>query len=251
VIDLLIDLSGRVALVTGAGSGIGRATALMLGQAGARVALVELRPERTEAVAREAAGRGYEVEAITADVARPGEVDRAVQQALARWDRLDIVVANAGISGDGLVAEMDEAAWDRVLEVDLDSVFYTLRAAIPALKRSPHGRIVCTASHYGVIGKDGMANYAAAKGGVIGLMRSVALELAPHRVTANAVAPGPILTGIVERTPEEIRAREARLPLGRMGQPEDVAGAILFLASDLASWITGHVLQVNGGEYLQ
>src|SRR5262249_24541681 len=133
----------------------------MLGQAGARLSLVELLPERTEAVAREGAGHGYDVEAITADVARPGEVDRAVQQTLARWDRLDVVVANAGISGDGLVAETDEAAWDRVLEVDLDGVFYTLRAAIPALKRSPHGRIVCTASHYGVIGKDGMANHAA------------------------------------------------------------------------------------------
>jgi 3-oxoacyl-[acyl-carrier protein] reductase len=247
----MINLSGRVALVTGAGSGIGRATALLLGQAGARVALVELRPERTEAVAREASARGYEVEGITADVARPAEVERAVQQALARWGALDILVANAGISGDGLVVEMDEAEWDRVLAVDHDSVFYTVRAAIPALKRSRHGRIVCTASHYGVIGKEGMAHYSAAKGGVIGLMRSVALELASHGVTANAVAPGPVQTAIVERTPEQVRAREASLPLGRLGQPEDVAGAILFLASDLASWITGHVLQVNGGEYLQ
>jgi 3-oxoacyl-[acyl-carrier protein] reductase len=247
----MIDLSGRVALVTGAGSGIGRATALMLGQAGARVALVERRPERTEAVAREASGRGYEVEPSVADVARPAEIERAVQQTLARWGGLDVLVANAGISGAGLVADMDEAEWDRVLEVDLDSVFYTVRAAIPALKRSRHGRIVCTASHYGVIGKEGMAHYSAAKGGIIGLVRSVALELGPEGITANAVAPGPVQTAIVERTPEEVRAREAILPLRRLGQPEDVAGAILFLASDLASWITGHVLQVNGGEYLQ
>src|SRR5919202_6706600 len=202
----MIELSGRVALVTGAGSGIGRATALMLGQAGARVALVEVRPERAEAVAREASSRGYEVEALVADVARPADVDHAVQQTLARWGGLDILVANAGISGAGLVAEMDEAEWDRVLGADLDSVFYTVRAAIPALKRSRHGRIVCTASHYGVIGKEGMAHYSAAKGGIIGLVRSVALELGPAGITANAVAPGPVQTAIVERTPEEISA---------------------------------------------
>jgi 3-oxoacyl-[acyl-carrier protein] reductase len=149
------------------------------------------------------------------------------------------------------VIEMDEAEWDRVLSVDLDGVFYTVRAAVPAIERSPHGRVICTASHYGVIGQAGMAHYSAAKGGVIGFVKALARELGPSRATANAVAPGPVQTAIVERTAEEIRAREAQLPLGRLGQPEDVAGAIVFLASDLASWITGHVLQVNGGEYLQ
>lgn len=247
----MIDLSGRVALVTGAGSGIGRATALRLARAGARVAVVDFRQERVEAVALEASRAGYEVEGIVTDVARPEAVNRAVGQTIDRWGALDILVANAGIGGRALVAEMDEAAWDRMIEVDLDSVFYTVRAALPAIKQSPRGRIICTASFFGVVGKEGMAHYSAAKGGVIGLVRSLALELGSYRITANAVAPGPVQTAIVERTPEEVRAWQAQLPLGRLGEPDDVAGAILFLASDLSSWITGHLLQVNGGIFMQ
>ncbi len=247
----MIDLSGRVALVTGAGSGIGRATALRLARAGARVAVVDLRQERVEAVALEASRAGYEVEGVVADVARPEAVSRAVGRTVDRWGALDVLVANAGIGGRALVAEMDEAAWDRMIEIDLGSVFYTVRAALPALKQSPQGRIICTASFFGVVGKEGMAHYSAAKGGVIGLVRSLALELGSYRITANAVAPGPVQTAIVERTPEEIHAWQAELPLGRLGQPDDVAGAILFLASDLSSWITGHLLQVNGGIFMQ
>lgn len=247
----MIELSGRVALVTGAGSGIGRATALRLAQAGVRVAVVDVRQERVEAVVLEGSRKGYGVEGIVADVTRPEEVNRAIAQTLDRWGSLDILVANAGIGGRALVAEMDEAVWDRMIEVDLDSVFYTVRAALPPLKRSPHGRIICTASFFGVVGKEAMAHYSAAKGGIIGLVRSLALELGPHRITANAVAPGPVQTAIVERTPEEVRAWQAQLPLGRLGEPEDVAGAILFLASPLSSWITGHLLQVNGGIFMQ
>jgi NAD(P)-dependent dehydrogenase (short-subunit alcohol dehydrogenase family) len=243
----MIDLTGRVALVTGAGSGIGRASALMLGQAGARLALVELLPERLQRVAQEAAERGYDAEAIAADVADARAMDGAVERARARWGAVDVVVANAGISSHVPVAEMDPADWDRVLGVDLDGVFYTVRPAIPALERSPHGRVICTASHYGVIGQAEMAHYSAAKGGVIGFVKALARELGPAGVTVNAVAPGPVQTAINERTPEQVRAWEAALPLGRLGQPEDVAGAVVFLASDLASWITGHVLQVNGG----
>jgi len=247
----LIDLSGRVVLVTGAGSGIGRATAQMLGQAGARVAYVDWCPDRIEQAVLEASKRGHQVEGITADVSRSMDVDRAVQRTLDRWGALDILVANAGISPDVPVVDIDEAVWDTLIGINLYGVFYSARAAIPALKRSPSGRIVCTASHYGVIGKERLAHYAASKGGIIGLVRSLALELAPYRITVNAVAPGPIQTAIVERTPEQIRAWKERLPLGRLGEPEDVAGAILFLASDLSSWITGHVLQVNGGAFMQ
>jgi 3-oxoacyl-[acyl-carrier protein] reductase len=246
----MIDLSGRVALVTGAGSGIGRATALMLGEAGARVAFVDVRGERAESAAAEAAQRGQEPLALAADVANPAAIGQAVQQVLDRWGGLDILVANAGISSHAPVVDMDAAAWDRVLAVDLDGVFYTIRAALPALRQSRHGRIVCTASHYGLIGQAGLAHYSAAKGGVIGLVRSLAHEVGPDGVTVNAVAPGPVLTGITERTPEEIRARAARLPLGRLGQPEDVAGLIVFLASDLAAWLTGQVLPIDGGDLL-
>jgi NAD(P)-dependent dehydrogenase (short-subunit alcohol dehydrogenase family) len=246
----MIDLSGRVALITGAGSGIGRAAALLFAQAGARVATVDVRPDRAAATAADAQRRGHDVLALTADVAQPDAIAGAVQQTLDRWAALDVLVANAGIGGAVPIVDMDEAEWDRVLAVDLDGVFYTVRAAIPALRRSPHGRIICTASHYGLIGKDTMAHYSAAKGGVIGLVRSLALELAPDRITVNAVAPGPTQTAINERTPEQVRAREARLPLGRLGQPEDIAGAMLFLASDLAAWVTGHVLPVDGGELL-
>lgn len=174
-----------------------------------------------------------------------------MQRTLERWGGLDIVYANAGVNGVGLVVDLSEAEWDRVIEADLDSVFYTLRAAVPAIKRSPHGRVICTASHYGVIGKENMASYSAAKGGVIGLMRSVALEIGRYGATANAVAPGPVQTGIMHRTAEQIEDWKARLPLGRLGEPEDVAGVVLFLASDLSSWVTGHVLQVNGGAFLQ
>jgi 3-oxoacyl-[acyl-carrier protein] reductase len=245
----MIALTGRVALVTGAGSGIGRAAALLLGQAGARVACVDVRPERAEATVAEAERRGQEALSLAADVSQPGAIAGAVQRTLDRWGALDILIANAGIGGSVPILEMDEATWDHVLAVDLDGVFYTVRAAIPALRRSAHGRIICTASHYGLIGKDGMAHYSAAKGGVIGLVRSLALELAPA-ITVNAVAPGPIQTAINERTPEENAARGARLPLARIGQPEDVAGAMLYLASDLAAWVTGQVLPVDGGELL-
>ena len=247
----MIDLTGRVALVTGAGSGIGRASALMLGQAGARLALVELLPERLERVAQEAAARGYDAEGIAADVADARAMDGTVERVLGRWGAVDVVVANAGISSHVTVAEMEPADWDRVLGVDLDGVFYTVRPAIPALERSPHGRVICTASHYGVIGQAEMAHYSAAKGGVIGFVKALARELGPAGVTVNAVAPGPVQTAINERTPEQVREWEAALPLGRLGQPEDVAGAVVFLASDLASWITGHVLQVNGGALMQ
>jgi 3-oxoacyl-[acyl-carrier protein] reductase len=247
----MIDLTGRVALVTGAGSGIGRASALMLGQAGARLALVERLPERLERVTEEATARGYDAEGIVADVTDARAMDAAVERALARWGALDVVLANAGISTHVAVADMDPADWDRVLGVDLDGVFYTVRPAIPSLERSPHGRVICTASHYGVIGQAEMAHYSAAKGGVIGFVKALARELGPAGVTVNAIAPGPVQTAINERTPEQVRAWEAALPLGRLGQSEDVAGAVVFLASDLASWITGHVLQVNGGAFMQ
>jgi 3-oxoacyl-[acyl-carrier protein] reductase len=246
----MIDLTGRVALVTGAGSGIGRATALLLGQAGARVAFVDVRGERAEVAAAEAGQRGYQALALAADVADPVAIGQAVQQVLDLWGGLDVLVANAGISSHASVMDMDAATWDAVLAVDLDGVFYTVRASLPALRQSRHGRIVCTASHYGLIGQAGLAHYSAAKGGVIGLVRSLAQEVGPDGVTVNAVAPGPVLTDITERTPEEIRARAARLPLGRLGQPEDVAGLIVFLASDLAAWLTGQVLPIDGGDLL-
>jgi 3-oxoacyl-[acyl-carrier protein] reductase len=234
------SLEGRKALVTGASRGIGRAIALELARAGAEVALgYQSGADEAEAVAQECGAR-----AIQADVSDPEEAKRLVEEA----GDLDILVNNAGLTRDGLLARMPDADWRDVIETNLSSVFYTCRAAARGMMRRKAGAIVNVSSIVGVHGNPGQTNYGASKAGIIGFTKSLARELGSRNVRANVVAPGYVNTRLTTVLPEE--AQQAMLvntPLGRLGEPEDIAGAVRFLCSDEAAFITGEVLLVDGG----
>jgi 3-oxoacyl-[acyl-carrier protein] reductase len=244
-----IDLGGKVALVTGSGRGLGKATATALHAAGAIVIINDVpvedgrdRPQAVE-VASQLGGRSL---SLPADVRDAAQVDALVATILDRFGRLDIVVNNAAILRDRTLRKMTDEEWQAVIDTDLTGVFHVCRAAASAL--SDGGRIINMASISGVVGFFGQANYAAAKAGVIALTRVLSKELAPRQITANAVAPGVVLTEMGKTIPEEVRDRmRAEIPLARFGEPEEVANAVLFLASDLAGYITGQTLHVNGG----
>jgi 3-oxoacyl-[acyl-carrier protein] reductase len=238
--DGFARLDGKVALVTGASRGIGRAIAVELAGAGAEV-VVGYRTGREEAeeVAAEIGGR-----AVQADVGDPGEAARLVEEA----GELDVLVNNAGLTRDGLIARMSDEDWRVVLDTNLGGVFHTCRAAARGMMKRKSGSIVNLTSVVGVHGNPGQTNYAASKAGIIGFTKALARELAPRNVRANAVAPGYITTALTEVLPEQ--AQQAILqntPLERMGEPEDVAAAVRYLASDAASFVTGEVLLVDGG----
>ncbi|AMV41009.1 3-oxoacyl-ACP reductase FabG [Planctomyces sp. SH-PL62] len=244
-----IDLGGKVALVTGAGQGLGRATATRLHAAGAAV-VVNYPPDpagRNAATAQEfAVGLGDHAAALPADVRDVAQVDAMMSAIRERFGRLDVVVNNAAVIRDRTVKKMTDEDWRTVVDTDLTGVFQVCRAAAAIL--SDGGRIVNIASISGVVGFFGQANYAAAKAGVIALTKVLSKELASRRITVNAVAPGVVLTDMGKTIPEEVRARMlAEIPLNRFGEPEEIADAILFLASDLASYLTGQTLHVNGG----
>lgn len=242
-------LENKAALVTGASRGIGRATALALAGAGARVAVNYAHsPDLAEAVVGEIEAAGGEAFAVGADVAEPAEVEAMARVVLDRFGRLDILVNNAGITRDNLVLRMKDEDWDAVVDTNLKGTFNTIRAFSRSMIRQRGGRIINVTSVVGLVGNPGQANYCAAKAGVIGLTRAMARELASRGITVNAVAPGFISTDMTGAL--AAGAREdllQRIPLGRPGTPEDVAGAIVFLASEAASYITGHVLVVDGG----
>ncbi len=234
------SLEGKLALVTGGSRGIGRAISLELARAGAQV-VVGYRSGRdeAEAVAGEVGGR-----AVQADVADPGAAGRLVEEA----GDLDILVNNAGITRDGLIARMSDEDWRAVIDTNLGGVFATCRAAARGMMRKRSGSIVNLTSVVGVHGNPGQTNYAASKAGIIGFTKSLARELASRGVRANAIAPGYIETDLTNVLPEGVRDAILRsTPLARLGQPEDVAGAVRFLCSDEASFITGEVLLVDGG----
>jgi 3-oxoacyl-[acyl-carrier protein] reductase len=234
------SLAGKVALVTGGSRGIGRAIALELGRAGASVVL-GYRSGRQEAerVAVEIGGR-----AVQADVSDPGSARSLVEEA----GDVDILVNNAGITRDGLLARMPDEDWRDVIETNLSSMFYTCRAAARPMMKRRGGAIVNVSSIVGVHGNPGQTNYAAAKAGIIGFTKSLARELGSRGVRANVVAPGYVSTRLTDALPQEVReAMLGATPLGRLGDPEDVAGAVRFLCSDEASFITGEVLLVDGG----
>jgi len=242
-------LDGKSALVTGASRGIGRAVALKLASEGAKVALNFAGNEAAaEAVKQEVEAAGGEAILVRGDVADEAAVQAMVQKTADAFGRIDILVNNAGITRDGLLARMKEEDWDAVLTTNLKGVFLTTKAVAKLMMKQRAGRIVNMASVVGRTGNAGQANYAAAKAGVIGFTKTIAKELASRGVTANAVAPGFIATDMTAVLSDKAKeAALAGIPLGRMGTPEDVAAAVLFLVSDGASYITGQVLNVDGG----
>ncbi|MCH8901002.1 MAG: 3-oxoacyl-[acyl-carrier-protein] reductase [Chloroflexi bacterium] len=245
----MFDLNEKVALVTGGSRGIGRAIALALAERGARVAVNYVaNAEAAAAVVKEIAGAGGQAIAIQGDVSQAEDAKRLVNETLAQFDGLHILVNNAGLTKDDLLLRMSEEAWDRVMEVDLRGAFLCTKAAIRPLIRQRWGRIINIASVAGMVGNAGQANYAAAKAGLIGFTKAVAKEIASRKVTANAIAPGLVRT---EMTADLTEAQETAVlqlvPLGRMATPEEIAPAVVFLASEEAAYITGHVLAIDGG----
>jgi len=242
-------LDGQVALVTGGGRGIGRATVLALAKEGAAVVVNYSRSrEEAEAVAAQIVTAGGKAAAIQADVSDADQVERLIEETLARFGRLDTLVNDAGITRDNLLLRMGEADWDAVLDVNLKGTFLCTKAAVRRMLRQKSGRIINVTSVVGISGQAGQANYAASKAGIIGFTKSVAREVASRGILVNAVAPGYIATQMTDALPAEHRETLLRqVPLGRIGQPEDVAGVILFLCSPQASYVTGQVLVVDGG----
>jgi len=244
-----VDLSGRVAIVTGSGRGIGRAIALKLAEDGATVVVNDTgSAEPAEGVAGEIRAMKRQSLAVLADVSSAPEVSKLVETAISKYGQVDILVNNAGIVRDQLLVRMSEADWDRVIEVDLKSVFLCTAAVLKYMMKQRWGRIISITSVVGIAGNPGQANYASAKAGIIGFTRTVAKEVASRGVTVNAIAPGFIDTEMTQRLDEKRRQEiVGRIPAGCLGTPRDVAETVAFLTSDEASYITGQVLSVDGG----
>jgi len=245
-----MELTDRAAIVTGSARGIGRAIALKLAEVGADIVLndIEAAAESLEGTANEVRALGRKCLAVTADVSSPDDVSRLVEAAAAEFGRIDILVNNAGVTRDNIVMRMSDADWDTVLNIDLKSAFLCSRAVLRYMIKQRWGRIVSIASVVGIIGNAGQANYAAAKAGVIGLTRSIAKEVGSRSITVNAIAPGFIETKMTEQLEEKQRQELfKRIPLQSLGTPRDVAETVAFFASEEARYITGQVLNVDGG----
>ncbi len=247
-----LELAGRVALVTGAGRGIGATIATSLAGEGCPVALVDLAGhDQAQLLAARLRSEGRPALAIEADVTSLDQAEAAVTRTVEELGGLDILVCNAGITRDGVVWKLTEAAWDQVLAVNLKGCFTFCRAVAPRFRAQQRGRIVTVASINGIRGKAGQANYAASKAGVIALTKTVARELGPAGVTVNCVAPGLVATGMTADLPAAVRERAlAESALGRAGTPEDVAAVVTFLCSGPARHLTGTVIRVDGGQYM-
>lgn len=249
-----MDVQGKVAIVTGGGSGIGRASALTLARHGAAVAIGDLELQRAASVALEIEKNGGKALALAVDVTQATQVRELVRQTISLFGGVDILVNSAGIYPQSPVVEMSEEEWDRVIAVNLKGIFLPCKEVLGHMIRNKKGRIVNISAGHGARGVWNAAHYAASKAGVNALTKSLALEGAPHGVIANAVAPGPVDTplprGGRQYSDEDKRKIGLSLPLGRMGRPEELAQTVLFLASDACSWFTGQIIYHNGGDIM-
>jgi 3-oxoacyl-[acyl-carrier protein] reductase len=245
------NLQGHVAFVTGASQGIGRACALVLAEAGAKVACAARSEDKLKSVVDEIKSKGGDAALFKMDVANEDDVKNAIKSAVAQFGKVDILVNNAGITRDTLAMRMKRADWDDVINTNLTGPFIATQAAISSMLKQRWGRIVNISSIFGQMGQIGQANYAASKAGLIGLTKAMAREVASRNITVNAVAPGWIETAMTADLAPELREQVIKMvPLGRPGTDMEVAHAVRFLASDEAAYITGQVINVNGGMYM-
>jgi len=246
-----MDFSGRVSVVTGASQGIGEAIALDLAQGGAEIVLVDIQKEKLDDVASKITDIGGKAAAYEADVSKTGQVEDLVDTLIRNHGSVHHLINNAGITRDNLLMRMKEEEWDSVMAVNLKGVFNFSKALIRHMIRNRYGRIVNISSVVGLIGNPGQANYSASKAGVLGFTKSLAREVASRGITVNAVAPGFIQTAMTESLPETVQEQFLSvIPVGRFGTPQEVAQAVRFLVSDQASYITGQVININGGMFM-
>jgi 2-hydroxycyclohexanecarboxyl-CoA dehydrogenase len=249
-----MKLRGKTALVTGGGRGIGRAIALGLAQEGAQVAVLDILADNAAAVAREIEATGVKALALPADLTKRAQVDRAVADTLAQFGQIDILVNNAGWDRMELFLDSEEETWDKIIAINFKGILYVCKAALPSMVARGQGKVISIASDAGRAGSTGEAVYAGTKGAIIAFSKTLAREMARHKITVNVVCPGltetPLLQSIREqssKTEKVIEAVTRAIPLGRVGQPEDIAGAVVYLASPAADFVTGQTLSVSGG----
>jgi 3-oxoacyl-[acyl-carrier protein] reductase len=244
-----MKLKNKVALITGAAQGIGRAIATTLAQQGANVVVADIQLEKAETTAKEImAETGQKVIAVHVDVVDSASVKAMIDRTIDEFERIDILVNNAGITRDSLIMRMKEADWDLVLNINLKGTFNCSKAVVRPMMKQHYGRIVNITSVSGLIGQVGQTNYSSSKAGIIGFTKALAREVGSRKITVNAVAPGLVKTALTIDLPEELKDMFIEMtPLGRYGEPEDIANAVAFLVSDEASYITGQVLSVDGG----
>jgi 3-oxoacyl-[acyl-carrier protein] reductase len=241
-------LEGKVCLITGAASGIGKATTLLFAQEGATVIAGDISKENLDSLVKEAEGLPGKVDPYILNVTDRDQIKEVVEKVVQKYGRIDVLVNNAGITRDALLVRMKEEDWDAVINVNLKGVFNVTQMVVPYMIKQRNGSIVNVSSVVGIYGNPGQTNYAASKAGVIGMTKTWAKELAGRNIRVNAVAPGFIETPMTEKLPEKAReAALSRIPLGRFGKPEEVAQVILFLASDESSYVTGQVIGIDGG----
>ncbi|HET6418826.1 MAG TPA: 3-oxoacyl-[acyl-carrier-protein] reductase [Geobacteraceae bacterium] len=246
-----MSLNGKVALVTGASRGIGKAVALKLAAEGANVVVTATSQERAQKTADEIAAKGGNALAVKVDVSKTSDVESLFAKTAEVFGRLDILVNNAGITRDGLLMRMKDDDWDMVIDTNLKGAFACTREAIKLMGKAKGGSIVNISSVVGEMGNAGQANYCASKAGLIGFTKAVAREYARRNITVNAITPGFIETDMTDALSASVREDLMKqIPLGRFGKPEDIANAVFFLVSDAGSYVTGHVLSVNGGMYM-